>query len=73
MKIVKNTLTEEKIKEISAYKKEPLWMQEFRVRAFHTFEELSDPHFGPIIDIDYNLFTYYKKMMDGQANDWQKV
>lgn len=73
MKIVKNTLTEEKIKEISAYKKEPSWMQEFRVKSFHTFEEMPEPHFGPVIDIDYDLFTYYKKMMDSQAKDWQDV
>ncbi len=73
MKIVKNSLTEEKIIEISNYKKEPKWMTDFRVSAFHKFEQLDNPSFGPTLDIDFDLFTYYKKIMDTQENKWDKV
>jgi Fe-S cluster assembly protein SufB len=73
MKIVKNSLTEEKIIEISKFKKEPKWMTDFRVSAFHKFEELENPNFGPTLDIDFDLFTYYKKIMNGQEHDWANV
>lgn len=73
MKIVKNKLTEDKIKEISAYKKESDWMTTFRVSSFHKFEELKDPNFGPPLDIDFDLFTYYKKITDQQESAWQNV
>ena len=40
MKVVSNSLTEEKIKEISNYKHEPEWMTKFRIEAFHKFEKI---------------------------------
>lgn len=73
MKIVKNTLTEDKIKEISSYKKEPSWMTTFRISSFHKFEELKNPDFGPPLAIDFDLFTYYKKIAKGQESTWQRV
>lgn len=73
MKIVKNTLTEDKIKEISTYKREPDWMTDFRIQAFHKFEELQNPNFGPPLEIDFDLFTYYKTMMNKQESTWQNV
>lgn len=73
MKVVSNTLTEEKIKEISKYKKEPAWMTKFRIQAFHKFEDLPNPSFGPPLDIDFDLFTYYKKMTETNENNWDNV
>lgn len=73
MKIVKNTLTEDKIKEISTYKKEPIWMTTFRISSFHKFEELKNPTFGPSLTMDFDLFTYYKKITNKQESTWQKV
>lgn len=73
MKIISNTLTEQKIREISKIKEEPSWMTDFRVSAFHKFEELPQPSFGPTLDIDFDLFTYYKKMTEKQVDNWQKV
>ncbi len=73
MKIVKNTLTEDKIKEISTYKREPDWMMDFRIQAFHKFEELQNPNFGPPLEIDFDLFTYYKTMMNKQESTWKNV
>ena len=73
LKVVKNTLTEDKIKEISTYKKEPIWMTEFRISSFHKFEELKNPNFGPPLDIDFDLFTYYKKITNKQESTWKNV
>jgi Fe-S cluster assembly protein SufB len=73
MKIVKNSLTEEKIKEISNYKNEPDWMKDFRIKSYHKFESLPQPNFGPTLDIDFDLFTYYKKIVDNQESNWNKV
>ena len=66
-------LTENKVKEISKIKGEPSWMTEFRVNAFNKFVELENPTFGPTIDIDFDLITYYKKMSDKVENDWNNV
>ncbi len=73
MKVVSNSLTEEKIKEISNYKHEPEWMTKFRIEAFHKFEKMPEPSFGPVLDINFDLFTYYKKMTERQESDWNKV
>jgi len=73
MKIVSNTLTENKIREISEYKNEPSWMTDFRISAFHKFEELDQPNFGPVLDINFDLFTYYKKINEEKTNDWKNV
>lgn len=72
MKIVSNSLTEEKIKEISKYKNEPDWMLKFRLSSFHEFEKMTDPSFGPTLDIDFDLFTYYKKISENK-NNWDDV
>lgn len=73
MKVVSNSLTEEKIREISNYKEEPSWMTDFRVDAFNQFEKMPEPSFGPTLDIDFDLFTYYKKMTDKQESNWDNV
>lgn len=73
MKTIKNKLTEKKIIELSRYKKEPKWMEEFRLQAYHAFEELSQPKFGPLLELDFDLFTYYKKITEHVENDWNKV
>ena len=73
MKVISNSLTKEKIKEISKYKNEPEWMTNFRIEAFNQFEKMPEPTFGPLLDINFDLFTYYKKMTDHQESDWNKV
>lgn len=73
MVTTKNGLTETKIKEISKLKKEPKWMLEFRLKAFHKFKELPNPNFGPELKIDFDDINYYKKSSDKVYNDWNKV
>lgn len=73
MKTIKNTLTEDKIIELSNIKKEPEWMKNFRINAYKTFEQLPQPQFGPNLDLDFDLFTYYKKISDEVVDNWDKV
>ena len=53
-------LNEEVIRAISAHKKEPEWMLEYRLKAYHKFLSMPNPNFGPdLSNIDFNDFTYY--------------
>ena len=65
-------INKSKVIEISKIKNEPKWMREFRVNSYLKFEELSNPSFGPELQIDFDDITYYKKVGDSQ-NDWNKV
>ena len=73
MKIIKNHLTSEKIKELSKIKKEPKWMADFRLQAYEAFERINQPKFGPKLELDFDLFTYYKKISNQVENNWDKV
>lgn len=73
MNTIEKTLDIEKVKQISILKKEPKWMTDFRIRSFQTFEKLSNPHFGPELNIDFDMITYYKKINKEILNDWNKV
>lgn len=66
-------LDENKIIEISKQKKEPKWMTDFRLKAYHTFKETPNPNFGPELKLDFDLINYYKKVTDKVENDWNKV
>ena len=67
-------LTEEIVRKISAYKNEPQWMTDFRVKAFHEFEKMPMQEWGPdLSDIDFQDFTYYKKVTREAEKDWEDV
>jgi len=67
-------LTEEIVREISAMKHEPEWMTDFRVKAFHTFEKMPMPSWGPdLSDIDFQDFVYYKKATRETEQNWEEV
>ena len=67
-------LTEEIVRKISAYKHEPEWMTEFRVNAFHAFEKMPMQEWGPdLSDIDFQDFTYYKKVSNEAEKSWDEV
>ena len=67
-------LTEEIVRQISAYKHEPEWMTEFRVYAFHQFEKMPMPKWGPdLSEIDFQDFTYYKKVSKETETSWDEV
>ena len=66
-------LTLKKIKEISKIKNEPKWMLNFRLESFKKFKELSNPTFGPELEIDFNDINYYKRVLDDIKNDWKEI
>lgn len=67
-------LNEEVIRAISAHKKEPEWMLEYRLKAYHKFLSMPNPNFGPdLSNIDFNDFTYYIKPSDKVEKDWDDV
>ena len=61
-------LNEDFIKKISDKKKEPKWMLDFRIKAYHKFLELENPDFGPDIDIDFDKILYYKSDVDSSVD-----
>ncbi|MBO4920269.1 MAG: Fe-S cluster assembly protein SufB [Erysipelotrichaceae bacterium] len=67
-------LSEEIVRKISAYKNEPEWMCEFRVKAFHVFEKMEMQKWGPdLSDIDFQDFTYYRKASQETEKSWEDV
>ena len=67
-------LTEEIVRQIAAWKNEPEWMCEFRVKAFHQFEKMEMPNWGPdLSEIDFQDFTYYKKVSNEAERSWEDV
>lgn len=66
-------LNKDSIKYLSKLKKEPKWMMEFRLKAYEEFEKLGNPKFGPQLDIDFDIITYYKKISEEVENNWNKV
>ena len=64
-------LNENVIREISRIKNEPEFMLELRLKAYHEFERHK---FGPDLSfIDFDDYTYYTKIADKVASDWEEV
>ena len=67
-------LSEAVVRQISALKKEPEWMTEFRVKSYHEFIKHPLPNWGcDLTGIDYDDIYYYLKPSKGVANDWDDV
>lgn len=66
-------LNKDTVKEISKIKNEPKWMTDFRIQSYEFFEEAKQPKFGPKLDIDFDIITYFKKITDNVENSWSKV
>ena len=65
-------ISKSKVIEISKLKNEPKWMRDFRVNSYNTFSELSNPSFGPELNVDFDDITYYKKVGDN-VRSWEDV
>jgi len=63
------------VRQISAMKKEPEWMTDFRVRSFEAFEAKPMPNWGSEVlqQIDFASIFYYIKPTDGQAKTWEDL
>ena len=69
-------LNEDIIRQMSAMKKEPQWMLEFRLKAYKRFLRKPLPDWGGVAEleaIDFDNIYYYIKPMEGQAKDWDMV
>ena len=61
------------VEAISKQKKEPSWMKNFRLKSYEAFENISNPNFGPLLNIDYDDITYYKKVGEKVEDNWDNV
>ena len=66
-------LSQSKIRAISKIKGEPKWMLDFRIKAYKKFMEFSNPDFGPELKIDFRKINFYKRVVEGIQNDWNKL
>ena len=66
-------INKEVVKAISKQKAEPTWMRDFRLKSYEAFEETPEPNFGPILNIDYEDITYYKKVGEKVEDNWDNV
>lgn len=67
-------LTREVVEVISAIKKEPDWMREYRLKAFEQFEKMPMQEWGPdLSDLHFDDYTYYIKPSDKTEKSWDDV
>lgn len=67
-------LNEEVVRQISAYKNEPEWMLEFRLKALKAFLLKKNPSFGPdLSSIDFDSYTYFNRVVSGETRSWDEV
>ncbi|MEI6477565.1 MAG: Fe-S cluster assembly protein SufB [bacterium] len=67
-------LSEETVRAISAFKKEPLWMLEKRLEAYEIFLEKPLPTWGAdLFGLDFNEMTYFMRSQDRPSRTWDDV
>ncbi|MDE2292081.1 MAG: Fe-S cluster assembly protein SufB, partial [Elusimicrobia bacterium] len=69
-------LTREIVAEISAMKKEPAWMTEFRLKAYDIFASKPMPNWGNcdlLGQIDFDSIYYYMKPSEKSEKNWEDV
>jgi len=67
-------LTEDIVRTISKIKKEPSWMLDIRLKAYHKFLELNNPTWGPDLSfINFDDYIYYVKPSEKVAATWKDV
>ena len=68
-------LSIDRIKKISAIKKEDNWVLDYRLKSYELFKNISFPSFGPEIKLDFDNITYYKSNIQDEelANNWNNI
>ncbi len=67
-------LTEDIVKEISEIKKEPKWMEEFRLKSYKKFISLPNQNWGPSLEaVNFEDITYYIKPSERSEASWEDV
>ncbi len=71
----KKGLNESIVREMSAMKKEPEWMRDFRLRALQRFEKrpMAEWFAVNMPDLDFEDIYYYIKPTSGQVEDWNDL
>ena len=70
----KRGLTRDTVEEISAFKDEPDWMLQFRLRAYEHFLSRPMPQWGGNLnDIDLDKIVYYRKPSEREEKSWDDV
>ncbi len=67
-------LTEDIVREISAEKNDPQWMLDFRLRSLKIYNETQVPDWGPSIDgLDMDHIATYVRHKSQMAGSWEEV
>ncbi|OHA52214.1 MAG: Fe-S cluster assembly protein SufB [Candidatus Terrybacteria bacterium RIFCSPLOWO2_01_FULL_40_23] len=67
-------LTRKAVEELSEMKAEPLWMREFRLRAFDIFEQKAMPVWGADLSkIDFSNIHSFVRSQNKQGKTWAEV
>lgn len=62
------------VEKISAYKQEPGWMLDFRLKALDQFLKMPFPTWGvDLSDLDLDDLFYYVRPIDREGRDWNEV
>ena len=70
----KRGLTRDTVEEISAFKSEPDWMLQFRLRAYEHFLKRPMPKWGGDLSrIDFAKMMYYRKPSEREEKSWDDV
>lgn len=71
---IKRGVDEELVRQISADKKEPEWMLEYRLASLKIFLEKPVPAWGAdLSELDLNTIIYYARHGATETNDWAEV
>jgi Fe-S cluster assembly protein SufB len=72
--IAKKGLTETLVRQISAKKKEPQWMLDFRLAALKIYYQKRMPRWGgDLSGIDFENIHYYLNSQEKQAKSWEEL
>ncbi|MDR3125934.1 MAG: Fe-S cluster assembly protein SufB [Candidatus Nomurabacteria bacterium] len=67
-------LSEQVVRDLSAAKKEPLWMLNYRLKAYKNFIKFALPDFGPDLSfIDFDKICYYARPTTRKVSSWKKL
>ena len=67
-------LSEDVVKIISHEKKEPQWMLDYRLKAYHAYLNSKKVNWGPdLSDLDFDDITYYQRATNKPARTWDDV
>jgi Fe-S cluster assembly protein SufB len=70
----KRGLSEDVVREISALKKEPKWMLDFRLKSLRLFERKPMPNWGADLSgIDFDNIKYFVRATDRQVTSWDDL